>query len=130
VAELIRRYRPHVIAVEDCASASLRRHARIRELLDQIRRLAREKRIAVADFTPARVRRAFAPKKDVIAAGIAGRFPELAPRLPRARALGNSEQEAMPLFDAMALALTFFYFRNRKTMHEQRRSFAFAASSK
>jgi hypothetical protein len=50
--------------------------------LDQIRRFAREKRVGVLEVTPARVRHAFAPTKDMIAAAIAGRFPELGPRLP------------------------------------------------
>jgi hypothetical protein len=50
--------------------------------LDQIRRFAREKRVGVLEVTPARVRHAFAPTKDMIAAAIAGRFPDLGPRLP------------------------------------------------
>jgi hypothetical protein len=53
--------------------------------LDQIHRLVREKRVRVLEVTPARVRHAFAPTKDMIAAAIAGRFPELGPRLPRPR---------------------------------------------
>jgi hypothetical protein len=113
VAELIDRYRPHVLVIEDSAGKSSRRRARVRELLDAIRQLAREKRITLMDCSPSRVHRAFAPKKDIVAAAIAGRFPELAPRLPRPRTLTMSEQYEMPVFDAMAFALTFFHFRTR-----------------
>ncbi len=77
------------------------------------------------DLSHSRVERAFAPKK---AAAIAGRFPELAPRLPRTRTLTMSEQYQMPVFDAMAFALTFFYFRNRKRLLEERKARVKAAS--
>ncbi len=45
MAELIDRYRPHVLVLEDSAGKSSRRRARVRELLDEIRQLARERRI-------------------------------------------------------------------------------------
>ena len=32
-----------------------------------------------------------------------------------------SEQYQMPVFDAMAFAMTFFYFRNRKQLREGRK---------
>ncbi len=123
---LIDQYRPHALAIEDCSGEDSRRCARARELLEAIRKTAREKRIKVVDFSPERVRRAFAPKKDMIAAAIAGRFPELAPRLPKVRNLTMSEQYGMPVFDAMAFALTLFYFRNRRAVAERRKAFASA----
>jgi hypothetical protein len=55
------------------------------------------------------------------AAAIAGRFPEIASRLPKARTLTMSEQYEMPVFDDMAFAQAFFYFRNRKRLLEQRK---------
>src|SRR5712692_6710661 len=122
VAELIDRYRPRILALEDAAADDSRRCERVQNLLSAIRQLAREKRVKVLDFTPERVRKAFAPTKDVIAAAIAGRFPELGPRLPRTRTLTMSEQYEMPVFDAMAFALTFLYFRNRKRLREERKA--------
>jgi hypothetical protein len=124
--QLIDQYRPHALAIEDCAGDDSRRRPRARELLEAIRKMAREKRVKVMDFSPERVRRAFAPKKDVIAAAIAGRFPELASRLPKARTLTMSAQYGMPVFDAMAFALTLFHFRNRRNAAEQRRALASA----
>ena len=38
-----------------------------------------------------------------------------------------SEHSAMPVFDAAAFAMTYFYFRNRKRMSDIRKSFASAA---
>src|SRR5712692_4941825 len=114
VAELIDRYRPRILALEDAAADDSRRCERVEKLLAAIRQLAREKRVKVLDFTPERVRKAFTPTKDVIAAAIAGRFPELGPRLPRPRTLTMSEQYEMPVFDAMAFALAYFHLRDRK----------------
>ena len=72
--------------------------------------------------TPDRVRSAFMPKKDTIAATVTGRFPELASRLPKPRTLTMPEHSAMPVFDAAAFAMTFFYFRNRKRLGEERKA--------
>src|SRR3989441_13212225 len=121
VAELIDRSRPRILTLEDAAADDSRRCERVEKLLAAIRQLAREKRVKVLDFTPERVRKAFAPTKDVIAAAIAGRFPELGPRLPRPRTLTMSEQYEMPVFDAMAFALTYFYFKHGKQLSEERK---------
>jgi hypothetical protein len=122
VRELIGRYRPHFLVLENTAGKSSRRSARVRELLEAIRQAAQAKGVKVLDVTPDRVKRAFIPRKDMVAAAIAGRFPELAPRLPRSRTLTMNEQYKMPIFDAMAFALTFFYFRERKRLFEERKA--------
>jgi hypothetical protein len=126
VRQLIRQYRPHVLVMENCASGYSWRCARTRKLLEAIRIVAREECVRVADYDRKHVRRAFAPKKDTIAAAIAGRFPELIPVLPKVRTLIMSQQYAMAIFDAMAFVMTFFYFRNRRRIAEQRSAFASA----
>ena len=56
-----------------------------------------------------------ATTKQEIAIAIAERFPELAPRLPRSRKPWMSEDYRMSIFDAVALALTFFFkFKNKR----------------
>ena len=122
VRDLIERYRPHVLVIENAEDEDSRRRERVRELLDAIRKIAREKGVKVLDVTPSRIRHAFAPKKDVIAAAIAGRFPELQPRLPKERTLTMSEQYEMPVFDAMAFAQTFFYLQKRKRLAHERKA--------
>ena len=122
VRELIDRYRRHALVIEDAQDESSLRRERVGELLEDIRRMARERRVKVLDVTPNRIRQAFAPKKDVIAAAIAGRFPELQPRLPKMRTLRMSEQYKMPVFDAMSFALTFFYQTKRKKLSQERQA--------
>lgn len=122
VLELIDHYHPHVLVLENTAAEASRRRMRVRELLEAIRAAARQKGVKVLEETSGRVRRAFVPKKDTIAAAIAGRFPELASRLPRPRKCGDNEHSAMPVFDAMAFAMTFFHFRERKQLCEERKA--------
>ena len=56
-----------------------------------------------------------ATMKQEIAIAIAEHFPELAPRLPRSRKPWMSEDYRMSIFDAVALALTFFFkFKNKR----------------
>ena len=47
------------------------------------------------------------------------RFPELAPRLPRSRKPWMSEDYRMSIFDAVALALTFFFQFNNKHLNKK-----------
>jgi len=128
VRELIEQYQPHTLVIENTDDESSLRRDRVRELLGEIRQLAREKRVKVLEVTPNRVRHAFAPKKDVIAAAIAGRFPELQPRLPKERTLTMNEQYEMPEFDAMAFGLTFFYLQRRKKLAQERTAITSAFS--
>jgi hypothetical protein len=114
VVDLIDHYHPHVLVLENAESKISLRRARVRELLAKIRDAARQKGVKVLEETSERVRHAFMPKNDTIAAAIAGRFPELASRLPKPRTLTMPEHSAMPVFDATAFAMTFFYFRERK----------------
>jgi RNase H-fold protein (predicted Holliday junction resolvase) len=120
VKNLIKQYRPHVLVLENVEGNDSRRRTRVRELLQAIRETARQLGVKVMAETPERVRTAFTPKKDMIAAALAGRFPELASRLPKPRTLTMPEHSAMPVFDATAFAMTFFHFRNRKRLHDER----------
>jgi hypothetical protein len=122
VKELIDQYRPHVLVLENVSGKDSRRRTRVRELLQAIRETARQLGVKVMAETPERVRAAFTPKKDTIAAALAGRFPELASRLPKPRTLTMPEHSAMPVFDATAFAMTFFHFRNRKRLGEERKA--------
>jgi hypothetical protein len=108
-----------VLVLENAAAKDSRRRARVQQLLDAIRQAVRSKGVKVLEMTPDRVKRAFVPKKDTVAAAVAGRFPELASRLPRPRKCGDNEHSAMPGFDAMAFAMTFFHFRERKQRLEE-----------
>jgi ribosomal protein L17 len=102
---------PEVLVVEDAHHSSSRRSKRVRELIDQIADLAKDKGIAVARSSRHDVLTIFgrvgAQSKDDIAGAVAKVLPELAPRLPRRR-IWESEHYSMAIFEAAALGLTHF----------------------
>jgi len=117
VAELIRHYQPEVFVFEDCRKS--RRCPRVRRLLDHICNLAIHKSVRPRSVPASRVRKVFlsfhARTKHEIAQVIAQQLPDLAPRLPRYRKPWMSEDYRMAIFDAAALALTYFYTRPMRT---------------
>src|SRR5206468_1523364 len=102
VDELIERYQPSVIVVEDYEGKGSRRCRRIGQLINDISKLALKRKIRVRSFSRAKVKQAFfesgASTKYGIALAIAKRFPELAPRLPRFRKPWMSEDYRMSIF--------------------------------
>jgi Holliday junction resolvasome RuvABC endonuclease subunit len=112
MAELIEQYQPSVVVVEDYEGNGSRRCRRVGELINDISKLASKRKVKVRAVPKAKVKQAFAEvgasNKQEIAVAIANRFPELAPRLPRFRKPWMSEDYRMSIFDAVALALTFF----------------------
>lgn len=113
VSDLIDRYDPGVLVLERAAAKGSRRCARIRELIADLRKLASRKNVITRSFSRQSVREALSESgaftKDEIAAEIAGRFPELAHRLPPRRKLWMPEDNRMNIFDAVAWGLTFFH---------------------
>jgi Holliday junction resolvasome RuvABC endonuclease subunit len=113
IEDLIDRYQPNVIVVEDYAGKGSRRCRRIQALINDISKLAAKRKIKVRSFSRVKVKQAFfesgAVNKYEIASAIAKRFPELAPRLPRYRKPWMSEDYRMSIFDAVALAVTVFF---------------------
>ncbi len=111
VSELLERYRPDVLVLEDSGVPGTRRRERVRKLLRELTALAPRRGVRVRRIARREVRRAFSAEnavtKSEIAAAIAKRFPELAPRLPPRRKAWMSEDERMAIFDAAAFALTF-----------------------
>jgi Holliday junction resolvasome RuvABC endonuclease subunit len=112
VAELIDFYRPDRVVVEDCLDRRSRRGRKSEALIDRIVELAGEHHIPVRRISRTGLRRAFtverACTKYKIALAIAGRFPELAWRLPPIRKPWMSEDTRMGIFDAVGLALAFY----------------------
>jgi hypothetical protein len=111
IRDLIKQFQPQVLAIEDCASRGSRRCLRVRTLLDDaasrlpasltVRRIApRGLPLTDLDSEP--------KNKHERACALAGRFPELQPRLPRPRKPWFSEDERGDVFDALAFALACF----------------------
>jgi len=116
--KLIERYAPDVLVLEDYRGAGSRRCTRIKRLIRSAAILARRDQLQTKQFSRGRVRRFFSPTavptKQAIATAVAERFPELAPRLPRIRKPWMSEDERMSIFDAVALAVTYFETRRKR----------------
>lgn len=117
VSRLIDTYQPDVVVLEDVLADGSRRCQRVRRLILNIRVIASSKRLAAVSCSRNSVREAFARQnrrvtKYQIATAIAGRFRELAPRLPPLRKPWMSEDYRMAIFDAAALALTFYAQKN------------------
>lgn len=117
VLNVIRHYRPEIIVLEDHRGS--RRCARIRRLLDRICRLVKTKGLKSRRIPISLVKKIFrtfrAKTKYEIAHAVAQQLPELASRLPRYRKAWMSEEYAMPIFDAAALALTYFHSRQARS---------------
>jgi len=94
IRELVARYDPEVIVLENYEGPGSNRRPRVRAL------------------------RAFAAyggtTKRSIAVELAKCYPELSPRLPDERKCYESEDERMNLFDAASLALTYFERHRRR----------------
>jgi Holliday junction resolvasome RuvABC endonuclease subunit len=120
IVELIDQYEPNVLVLEDYAGKGARRCRRVVELIDDISNLAMKRKVKIRTFARAEITKKFAETgaqtKYEIAIAIANRFPELAPRLPRFRKPWMSEDYRMSIFDAVALALTFFEFENKRKL--------------
>jgi Holliday junction resolvasome RuvABC endonuclease subunit len=116
IEDLMDRYQPNVVVVEDYTGKGSRRCLRIQGLINDISKLAAKGKIKVRSVSRIKVKQAFsesgASNKQEIAMAIANRFPELAPRLPRFRKPWMSEDYRMSIFDAVAFAITFFDLRN------------------
>jgi Holliday junction resolvasome RuvABC endonuclease subunit len=118
IDDLVNDYQPYAMVVEDYAGKGSRRCDRVTGLIDEIRELALKRKLKVRNFSRADVKNGFAESgattKQEIAVWITKRFPELTPRLPRFRKPWMSEDYRMSIFDAAALALTFFLqFKNK-----------------
>jgi Holliday junction resolvasome RuvABC endonuclease subunit len=119
IIEIIRRYKPDVIALEDPRGKGSRRCHRICRLIDSIRVLAAKHHIMTRRFSRDQVKEVFskhnARTKHQIAIAVSRQLPELQPQLPRFRKPWMSEDERMSIFDAVSLALVFYQSANARS---------------
>ncbi len=117
-ADLITRYRPRIMVLEDVAAMGCRRRRRVRELVEVLDRYGRERGLTVRKVAQARVKRTFLPlcirNKNQMARFLAAKFPELARYLPPERKPWMSEDTRMAIFDAAAFALASFRLAGRE----------------
>jgi Holliday junction resolvasome RuvABC endonuclease subunit len=122
IESMIDFYWPDILIIEDPRGEN-RRRTRVRILLDSINKLGKEKKVTMRSFTRPMVRQAFetigAATKFQISQVIADEWPELKPYLPRFRKPWMSEDCRMSIFDAISLAITYFYYKTEKEFGEK-----------
>ena len=113
VGNLITRYEPTVIALEDTLSAGVRRASRVHVLSQEIAQLARSHNIRVKVFTRKHIRSGLLHNpvgtKHAVAEHLGSRFKgELGFRIPKKRRCGMNADSRMDVFDAVALAANYY----------------------
>ena len=107
---LIDLYQPEVIVLEDTSADTSRRRDRIKKRITKITEYALSKQVPVRHISPGEMKQAFpVANKDVRAKDIVQVLPELESYLPPKRRAWDSIHPRMQIFDAVSLALTFFY---------------------
>jgi len=106
VDELLSRYEPDLLVVEDLAVPGARRRERAHKEIRSIELLAQKRGVAVEQISRLGVIDAFAPGKSKFEAALrlAEIFPALAERLPRKRKAWTTEDARMNVFDALGFA--------------------------
>jgi Holliday junction resolvasome RuvABC endonuclease subunit len=126
VIDLLDCYRPDALIVEDVSSKHAGRSPRIRRLVKAVIALGAERKIPTYSFPRSQIRAVFlqagAFTKEEIAGVVAGRFPALEVRLPPKRRPWMSEDNRINLFEAVALALTFFDLETKRRETAERDS--------
>jgi hypothetical protein len=112
ISAFLQRYHPDVLVLQDTSWTGTQRPHRITALNAAMLKRAEEFGISACVFSRDQVRAAFSDVRPVtrhaIAQAIVRHIPAFEGFLPAPRKWWNSEDPRMGLFDAAALALTFF----------------------
>jgi hypothetical protein len=106
VDELLRRYEPDLLVIEDLAVPGARRRKRASKEIRSIELLALKRGLAAERISRLGVIDTFAPGKSKfeMALRLAEIFPALGQRLPRKRKAWTTEDARMNIFDALGFA--------------------------
>jgi len=114
ITKLVETYQPDAVVIEDYRAAGSRRSLRIRRLYRAIEAWTASQAIETYRYSRNLIRETFsrlgAYTKEEIAQIITKHIPAFEHRLPPVRRVWMSEDPRMGLFDATALAFTFFRF--------------------
>lgn len=116
VESMLDRYHPDYLVLQDVRHKDAKRSKRLRRLHEAMAHAAQIRAIEVVPIGPGAVKAAFqsvgARSKYEIAEAVGREFPALAHRLPRKRKTWDAEAPMMAMFDAAALAITFYGHRS------------------
>ncbi|MBE7487007.1 hypothetical protein HS121_01950 [bacterium] len=118
VADLLDRFQPDIVVMEDTETSICRRCQRVRSLIHSIGAFSASRHVPTALVTRDQVHSTFGVStKHQVATVIASRLSELAPFLPPFRKPWKSEDPRMSLFDATAFALTYYHLKEQWEAH-------------
>jgi len=105
--------RPSIVIVQDPEGKSSRTGNRVEKLIKKIVALAGKSNLKVVQYSRDQIRGVFeqfgAVTKYDISQILITEFKELESKMPKKRALWTSEDRNMAIFDALSLAITWFY---------------------
>jgi hypothetical protein len=109
---LLELLRPTLIVIRKITPESRRNCTATKNLVQSVKRECRLRSIQIVFISEARLHRQFrrrgTPNKQSDAALLASQFPELDWRVPPPRKTWQHEHRNMPVFDAVAVALSYF----------------------
>ncbi|MBK8484896.1 MAG: hypothetical protein IPO86_06790 [Saprospiraceae bacterium] len=109
-------FKPAILILLDPESKSSRTGNRIKKLIDKISVYAQSENLQISQISRDQIRDVFenfgVSIKFEISQWLLTEFKELETRRPRERKLWTSEDRNMAIFDALSLALTWFYLNN------------------
>jgi hypothetical protein len=122
IKELIDRYNPDAIIIEETGVGGARRSSRIRKLYRSLTHLSNTELIDLYRFPPSAIKRYFEPvgavTKYEIAKAIGRQIPAFAHRMPKVRKAWMSADPRQTLFDAAALGLVYYGSRGIPSPYE------------
>ena len=105
--------RPSIVIVQDPEGKSSRTGNRVQKLIKKILALAEELKLKTVQYSRDQIKEVFeqfgATTKYEISQILIKEFVELERKLPKKRELWTSEDRNMAIFDALSLALTWYY---------------------
>lgn len=113
VKDMFAYMRPSLVIIQDPEGKSSRTGKRVRNLISNIVSLASESKLDVSQFTRDQIRDVFEQfgvrTKHEISQILIKEFKELELKLPKKRKLWTSEDRNMAIFDALSLAITWYF---------------------
>jgi hypothetical protein len=121
VTKLINWYKPDVLVLEDAIAKHSRRRKRIQLLQQDLTEVASSFGIDTEHISRSEIKAVFeargAKTRYGIAAAVAVEFPTLAPWMPPPRKIWREESPRLSIFDAAALAISFFELNKISDLH-------------
>ena len=116
IKQSINYLRPSIVIVQDPDGTSTRTGTRVRQLINKIVTYAHGEKLNVVQYSRDKIRDVFeqfgAITKYDISQILIKEFKELEHKLPKRRVLWTSEDRNMAIFDALSLALTWYYLND------------------